>query len=57
MLHAGAQSLDFFNHLDRPLLPPGLSSATEGLNQHNGHFLSVDIFLISSTVLWFIPPC
>lgn len=57
MLYARAQSLDFFNHLDLPVLPPGLSSAVEGLNQRNGHLLSVYISLISFTVFCFIPPC
>lgn len=57
MLHARAQSLDFFNHLDWPVLPPDLSSAAEGLNQRHGHLLSVYISLISLTVFWFFPPC
>lgn len=45
--------LDFFNHLDWPVLPPDLSSATEGLNQRNGHLLSACISLISLTMLCF----
>lgn len=56
MLYARAQSLDFFNHSDWPVLPPDLSSTAEGLNQYNGHLLSVYIVLIGLTALWFIPP-
>lgn len=53
---AGLSLRDFFNLLDWPVLPPDLSSGTEGLNLCNGHLLSVCFSLISSAVLGFVPP-
>lgn len=53
MLYARAQSSGFFNHSDWL----DSSGAAVGLNQCNGHLLSVHIGLISPTELRFIPPC